>query len=1090
MDISILDDSYEDILWIKLSSKSCDFKMCLCVCYLPPTGSSRMSDPDLFFLTLSQQIYSYQNQGLLCICGDFNSRIGNNSDFIEGVDDVPSRSCVDSTVNHYGDLLLDFLIDNNMCMLNGRVGAENDFTCISIKGKSVVDYVFVPHEQLSVYTDFKVKTVTDIINEHNLAVPITTPDHSVLQWSMKTPELLLPNINKNEPKRLAKVNSYNVKNFPLNFLQNESTQQMIHETIVRIEDEIFGNQSVNSAYETLVNFLKVEMDNCGLKRTIPSGDTNKSKSVFKPYWDETLQAMRDDMCMKEKAWLRCKHNSAERQLFKREYCDSRRDFDKLHRKYKRRYQLQKQQDLTDKLMNPGFKHTHDFWKAFGKIGTVNDRKLSLPLEVIDDNGTIISDLNDVLNKWKTDYSELYNSEHINFDEQHKQSVKENYKTLFNIDMNNAILNEAITKDEVKDAISRLKRGKAVGFDDIPSEALKNTVCIDMLFNIISYCFENGTVPEHWTTGIIKPIVKANSTHPLVPLTYRGLTLLSVPSKVYCDILNKRLANWTESQNLLVEEQCGFREKRSCLDQLYTLHSVINNRKNVKQSTFACFIDLKKAFDNVDRECLWFQLLKFRVNGKILNALRSLYNNTKCAVNVNNHLTDWFDVTLGVKQGCLLSPSLFAIYINDLAQEIKNLNLGIDIDGFNLSILLYADDIVLLATCEKNLQLMLNCVNEWCYKWRLQINNSKSNILHFRTVNTERSKFEFKCGRETLLYSEKYKYLGLWFDEHLCYKIAVKELAKSASRALGALGNKFFALGGMSFTVFNTLYECLVEPVLLYGAAIWGTSEHSAINNVRTRACKLFLGLPKRSSNVAAYGDVGWITSKTKQALEVFRWWHKLKKSDPDRLVFKVHQWSSRISKSWEKRVLTLAKTFNVSDEIAQAHTNCSSKLFIKSMFTKVFNYDEFVWFSKLWNDRQNVLNGNKLRTYRLFKKDLYPEFYVTCALTRQQRSAIAKLRCGVLPLAIETGRYCKPPIPLIDRICPLCNIEIENEIHFLINCEFLDDIRYKLLNAFNFDDLINSDSMNKFLTIMMSSENIPLIANCILNMLKTRRFYL
>ena len=92
----------------------------------------------------------------------------------------------------------------------------------------------------------------------------------------------------------------------------------------------------------------------------------------------------------------------------------------------------------------------------------------------------------------------------------------------------------------------------------------------------------------------------------------------------------------------------------------------------------------------------------------------------------------------VKQGCKISPTLFSIYINDLAQEIKRLNCGINLDGTIISVLLYADDIVLIAPTAENRQLMLDNMNSWCRKWKLSVNQDKTKVIHSRTasVNTE------------------------------------------------------------------------------------------------------------------------------------------------------------------------------------------------------------------------------------------------------------------------------------------------------------------------------------------------------------------
>ena len=124
-----------------------------------------------------------------------------------------------------------------------------------------------------------------------------------------------------------------------------------------------------------------------------------------------------------------------------------------------------------------------------------------------------------------------------------------------------------------------------------------------------------------------------------------------------------------------------------------------------------------------------------------NAISSLYSNPKSRVILQDHSTDYFDCPMGVKQGDCLSPTLFSIYVNDLANEIKNSQIGVkidlegihdlDLDSFTLNLLIYADDIVLLTETEKDMQSLLSIVQNWCQKWRLEINLEKTNILHVR-----------------------------------------------------------------------------------------------------------------------------------------------------------------------------------------------------------------------------------------------------------------------------------------------------------------------------------------------------------------------
>ena len=137
-------------------------------------------------------------------------------------------------------------------------------------------------------------------------------------------------------------------------------------------------------------------------------------------------------------------------------------------------------------------------------------------------------------------------------------------------------------------------------------------------------------------------------------------------------------------------------------------------------------------------------------------------------------------------------------------------------------LLYADNIVLISDTENGLQSMLEKLNSWCQKWRLTVNEKKTKVMHFRSKAKTRSNFVFKCGENTIEYEPSYKYLGFWFNEFLDMSRSIREITKSASHALGAVYTKYLHAGGMSYDVYTKLISSLVEPVLFYGAGIWGT----------------------------------------------------------------------------------------------------------------------------------------------------------------------------------------------------------------------------------------------------------------------------
>ncbi len=135
--------------------------------------------------------------------------------------------------------------------------------------------------------------------------------------------------------------------------------------------------------------------------------------------------------------------------------------------------------------------------------------------------------------------------------------------------------------------------------------------------------------------------------------------------------------------------------------IYTFTSLIRNRCSENKSMFCCFIEMQKAFDWVDRDLSFFKLLEYNIDVKIYNCIKAMYNHPLSCVKLNSNVTDWFSTENGVCQGDFLWPTLVAIFINDLASEMKQRNIGIDIENGQRCILLFADDIVILAEDERS-----------------------------------------------------------------------------------------------------------------------------------------------------------------------------------------------------------------------------------------------------------------------------------------------------------------------------------------------------------------------------------------------------
>ena len=301
---------------------------------------------------------------------------------------------------------------------------------------------------------------------------------------------------------------------------------------------------------------------------------------------------------------------------------------------------------------------------------------------------------------ETAFDDIFFQEILQKKQEFENMSSEQQHEFSNFNFSSDDLNCEFTFSEVSKAVDRAKCGKA--YLEIQNDVLKNQNAKIILHRFFNLCFVSGLNPSDWDYSNIQPIPKPDKdAHD--PLQNRCITLMCCVAKIYSSILNRRLQNYIENNNILVNEQNGFRASRSCIDHIFVLVSVLRNMKELGKETFLAFIDYKKVFDSVERNLLLYKLGKMGVNGRIYNAISSLYSNPRSRVILNDYETEYFDCPIGVKQGDCLSPTLFAIFINDLASEIKDSNIGLDLNiegGPNIdyifSILLYADDIVCLA----------------------------------------------------------------------------------------------------------------------------------------------------------------------------------------------------------------------------------------------------------------------------------------------------------------------------------------------------------------------------------------------------------
>ena len=178
-----------------------------------------------------------------------------------------------------------------------------------------------------------------------------------------------------------------------------------------------------------------------------------------------------------------------------------------------------------------------------------------------------------------------------------------------------------------------------------------------------------------------------------------------------------------------EGQAGFRLKRSCIDNVYTLSELVQGRLREGKTTYAFFLDVQKAYDMVWRDGLWLKLWDMGVKGRIWRVIKKMYESSRSAVLLEGEQSAAFNVEQGVAQGCSLSPILFSVFINGLLKEVEQAELGIELsNGAIIGGMLFADDFVGVSDSGEELQKLIDVVHAYCCKWRLKANVSKSAVL--------------------------------------------------------------------------------------------------------------------------------------------------------------------------------------------------------------------------------------------------------------------------------------------------------------------------------------------------------------------------
>ena len=465
----------------------------------------------------------------------------------------------------------------------------------------------------------------------------------------------------------------------------------------------------------------------------------------------------------------------------------------------------------------------------------------------------------------------------------------------------------------------------------------------------------------------------------------------------------------------------------------------------------------------------------------MKVIFNMYQETKACIKLNNKLSNSFNCNIGVRQGDNLSPLLFALFINDfeayLSPKYDGLislnNLHQDAtanDEFEtflkLYILLYADDTIVMAEDEIELQKGLDAVRDYCKLWNLKINVNKTKIIRFSKRKTPNNQYEFLLNGEKVEVVDDYVYLGTTVSYNGKYSNAIEKQVTQAKRALFGLQSKK-EMYDLPFDIVLDLFDKMILPILLYGCEIWGYEDLQHIEVFYKKFLKETLRLNKQTTNCMVYGEAGRKPLNIIVKTRMVCFWHRIVTGAENKLSYKITYFLKKLheqnqhSSPWLKDIELTLNTCGMGNVWMNPDT-CNHSWLKNAIEQRLSDMYIQEWQSQL-NSRSSCM------TYRSLKPDFKQERYLTLP-NKSDRINLSKFRCRNIKIPVVTGGYTNrnnPATPYENRLCEICDMNvIGDEYHYILECPVFQEHRNNYLDDF----YVRNPNREKF-TLLFLNDN-------------------
>lgn len=773
----------ERLISIRLSAKPHNMSI---IQVYAPTTTHEDEVVEKFYDDLERTILNTPRKDIMIIQGDWNAKVG--TDAYKDWAGTAGKFCVGET-NDRGLRLLDFARNHNLTLANTLHPHKRTRTVTwhSPNGQihNQIDFILTPQRFKSSINKAKTRTYpgADIGSDHDLVM---------MKFKLK--------LNARRQAKRTRIR------FDLDKLKDPQIVEIFQATLG-------GKFAALNVLDKDVDELSNEIDTALL--TSAEEVLGKQRSKKQPWI--TNEAL--DLCDKRRELRKVKFMNDTKHA----------EYQQMNKKVRRKIKEDKEKwiELQCLTIDLGLKYGNSK-VAYNTLKTITKSNQPRATIIEDKQGKMISNKEVVLKRWSEYCADLYNIElHPDVSILQEQLPPKSEEE-----------SPSILKEEIEASIKSLKPGKSPGIDNIPAELIKagGDMITEIYLSLCQKIWQHKKWPQKWTQSLVIPLPKKGNLRQCQ--NYRTISLISHPSKIMLRVILNRLK--PQGERLLAEEQAGFRERRSTVEQICSCRILIEKHLQHQKDLFHNFIDFRKAFDRVWHDGLWHILSQYNIENGLIDSMKALYNNASSTVILDNRLGEPFRTSVGVRQGCLLSPILFNLYLERIMSDaLQDHHTSISIGGRRVCNLRFADDIDLLAGSNEELQHLTDRLNVSAAAFGMEISTSKSKIM----VNTVRGSHAYiTINGEALEEVKKFKYLGAVIASDGTSIHEIKSRMATATAAMSKLHPIWRSK--ISSHIKLKLYKSLVVSILLYGCESWTLTAESEnkIQAFETKSFRKILGI--------------------------------------------------------------------------------------------------------------------------------------------------------------------------------------------------------------------------------------------------------